>query len=255
MAVVDAWGSAAADAALKRLFSCYLYRIVRWARGESAPQFTAHDIDLFTGITPDQDGTPYARSNIAAQNTMSQLLLDDTKHSNEDCRVLKHARFQLDAPWVAGRSFFERIAFMLDEMDRLTKDIEAEIKGSFKDGEVPFYRVSSDGSTENPPSRYRYVADLYLAVALYYTNKFGEDNFKQMRDVLFAWAYAPRIEKLRVQYQSINNLARDNDPKVSAFKRIRNAVSARDLRGFHININANNGNEGKLVEVLKGKGF
>ncbi|WP_407276346.1 DUF262 domain-containing protein [Halothiobacillus sp. DCM-1] len=267
VALVEAWESAG-DAALDRLFSRYLYRISRWLRGERAPQFTAQDIGLFKGISPDKDSPPHAHYHNLAQATIPLLTLMGSAVCNEKSsadaqyRAIQHARFQLDAPLVAGHLFFERITFMLAEVNRLTMDMFSELKGRYQsqDKEFPFYRVSDDGArTEPPPSRYRYVADLYLAVALYYTNKFGEENFSQMRDRLFAWAYAPRIKQYRVQYQSVDNLASDCDPQISAFKLIRNAVSAGELRGLPINISrpkdSDNHHENELVDFLTSKGF
>lgn len=250
--LVEAWESAG-DAALDRLFSLYLYRIARWSRGEHAPGFTAQDIGLFKGILPDKDSTPYTHYHIAAQTEEPQ----DSAATDEESRAMEHARFQLDAPLVAGRLFFERVTFMLTDLKRLTENtIEY---GKQYEKEFPFYRISTDGTIEHPPSRYRYVSDLYLAAALYYTNKFGEKNFEQMRDSLFAWAYALRIKQLRVQYQSVDNLAAiDNDPNVSAFKRIRNAVYPSEFRGLPVSISTPNGSadhEKQLVTFLKSKGF
>lgn len=251
--LVDAWESAG-DVALDRLFSLYLYRIARWSRGEHAPRFTAQDIGLFKGLLPDKDSTPHAHYHIAAQ-TEAPLL--DSAAADEESRAMEHARFQLDAPLVAGRLFFERVTFMLIELKRLTENTFEY--GKQYEKEFPFYRISTDGTIEHPPSRYRYVSDLYLAAALYYTNKFGEKNFEQVRDSLFAWAYALRIKQLRVQYQSVDNLAAiDNDPNVSAFKRIRNAVYPSEFRGLPVSISIPNGSanhEEQLVTFLKSKGF
>jgi hypothetical protein len=185
---------------------------------------------------------------------MTQL---DSAAAEEEFRAMEHARFQLDAPLVAGRLFFERVTFMLKELKRLTENTFEY--GKQYEKEFPFYRISTDGTIEHPPSRYRYVSDLYLAAALYYTNKFGEGNFEQVRDSLFAWAYALRITQLRVQYQSVDNLAAiDNAPNVSAFKRIRNAVYPSEFRGLPDSISTPKGSanhEEHLVTFLKSKGF
>lgn len=189
---------------------------------------------------------------------MTQL---DSAAAEEEFRAMEHARFQLDAPLVAGRLFFERVTFMLKELKRLTEDTFEYGKqyGKQYEKEFPFYRISTDGTVENPPSRYRYVSDLYLAAALYYTNKFGKGNFEQVRNSLFAWAYALRINQIRVQYQSVDNLAAiGNDQNVSAFRRIRNAVYPSELRGLPVSISIPNGrdkHEEQLVNFLKSKGF
>ncbi|MDY0134229.1 MAG: DUF262 domain-containing protein [Atribacterota bacterium] len=264
VALIESWESAG-DVALDRLFSRYLYRIARWLRGEHAPQFTAQDIDLFKGISPVKDSTPHAHYHSVAQATMPLLALmgsaacDEKSSADEQYRAIRHSRFQMDAPLIAGRQFFERIAFMLAEVERLTIDTFNKYEGGYQ-GKLPFYRVPDAGTkTEPPPSRYRYVADLYLAAALYYTNKFGEKNFDQMRDRLFAWAYALRIKQYRVQYQSVDNLASNCDQSISAFKLIRNAASAGELRGLTISISRPKDigpdHEKELVTFLTSKGF
>ena len=65
-------------------------------------------------------------------------------------------------------------------------------------------------------SRYRYVGELYLAALLYYTNRFGEADLDAATEQLFAWAYAPRAEMLRVQYRPVDNRGR-GDGEGSAF--------------------------------------
>ncbi|WP_291511632.1 DUF262 domain-containing protein [Acidithiobacillus sp.] len=269
VALIDAWESAG-DAALDHLFSRYLYRITRWSRGENAPQFTERDIDLFKGIDPSRDSTPYARYHSIAQTAMPLLSLLDANDSDETSsafghasfqRVLGHARFQLDAPVVAGRLFFERVTFMLGEVNRLIKDIANLYAAEWptESKPFPFYRVSGDGTLiEQPPGRYRYVSELYLAAALYYVNKFGMENFERHRDLLFAWAYALRTGLLRVQYRSVDNHASENEPTVSAFKLIRNARSANELRGLSLRVLLPKGHsehEEQLANFLRHKGF
>jgi len=254
--LVDAWESAG-DVALDRLFSFYLYRIVRWSRGEHAPRLTAQDIGLFKGLLPDKDKTPNAHYHMAAQTEAPPMTQLDSAAAEEEFRAMEHARFQLDAPLVAGRLFFERVTFMLKELKRLTEDTFEY--GKQYEKEFPFYRISTDGTVENPPSRYRYVSDLYLAAALYYTNKFGKGNFEQVRDSLFAWAYALRINQIRVQYQSVDNLAAIGHGKnVSAFRRIRNAVYPSEFRGLPVSFSIPDGiadHEEQLVTFLESKGF
>lgn len=268
-ALVADW-RAAGDTALGRLFSIYLYRIVRWSRGESAPQFTAQDIDLFKGIDPDRDHSPHARYHGSAQ--LAAKLIESMKpyQSKEDERTSMHTRFPLDAPWMAGRFFFERIAFLLDEIKCLAQEAFTGDYEAFSFYETyPPAGHSDQGQAhgqglelrERPANRrYRYVFELYLAAALYYTNKFGVKAFREARDRLFAWAYAPRLNLLRVQYRSIDNLASGKDtPAESLFPRIRNTVEAGALRGLTDQLparaHAEGGHENELTDLLRKKGF
>ncbi len=102
------------------------------------------------------------------------------------------SRFQLDAPIIAGRSFFEMVAFMLDELKILEKEV---IDRGFK----------NFGPSQ---SRYRYVYELFIAALLCYTNKFGDEDVDEVRNRLFAWAYALRVEYFGVQFVSADNRAR-----------------------------------------------
>lgn len=229
-AVVESWESVK-DAELDRLFSIYLYRIACWSRGESAPKFGVHDIDMFKGISPKSSRSPSARYHIAAQVAIPMLSAWGGAASEFGDRDAGRSRFQLDAPLLVGRPFFEMVAFMLSELKQLAREAFTEEREMFS-----LYYVNEeeqDGLTERPSrSRYRYVSELYLAALLYYTNKFGDEDLTSARDRLFAWAYAPRVELLRVQFRSIDNCARDggNPLNVSAFGLIRKAESCRVIR-------------------------
>lgn len=229
-AVVESWESVK-DAELDRLFSTYLYRIARWSRGESAPKFGVHDIGMFKGISPKSSRSPSARYHIAAQVAIPMLSAWGGQTSESGDRDADRSRFQLDAPLLVGRPFFEMVAFMLSELKQLAREGFTEEREKFS-----LYYVNeedSDGLSERPSrSRYRYVSELYLAALLYYTNKFGDEDLTSACDRLFAWAYAPRVELLRVQFRSIDNRARgDGDQSnVSAFGLMRKAESCRIVR-------------------------
>lgn len=215
MAVVEAWESAE-DAKLDRLFSTFLYRIARWSRGESAPGFSIHDIGMFKGISHKAHGglPPAERYHLAAQAAMPLL----STWAGLSDRDAGRCRFQLDAPLIAGRTFFEMVSFMLKELETLKEEAK-EIIGEF-------------GSTQ---SRYKYVQDLFIAALLYYTNKFGDEDLNENRERLFEWAYALRIELRRVQFVSLDNRARGmDDATQSAFILLRNAMTSRTVRRLNL---------------------
>ena len=215
MAVVDAWESAE-DEKLDKLFSTFLYRIARWSRGESGPGFSIHDIGMFKGISRKAHGSlpPAERYHLATQAAVP--LLSTWAGLSE--RDAGRCRFQLDAPLIAGRPFFEMVSFMLKELDALKEEAK-DIIGEF-------------GDTH---SRYKYVQDLFIAALLYYTNKFGDEDLDENRERLFAWAYALRIELLRVQFVSVDNRARGKDDATqSAFILLRNAMTSRTVRRLNL---------------------
>ncbi|AZY48957.1 hypothetical protein C0J09_07245 [Bordetella avium] len=212
VAVVEAWESVK-DERLARLFSTFLYRIVCWSRGESAPGFSVHNIGMFKGISHHARGrlSPCVRYHLAAQAAVP-LLSNWVVEAGLNARDAGRCRFQLDAPLPAGRHFFEMVAFLIKELEELEAQAQSVV-GRF-------------GPSQH---RYRYVYDLFIAALLYYTNKFGEENLDEATDRLFAWAYALRVELLRVQFASVDNRARGKDG-IAPFTLLRNAMSSRVVR-------------------------
>ena len=217
-AVVKTWESTT-DEALNRLFSIFLYRIARWSRGESAPGFSVHDIGMFKGIAPKGALSPFERYHQAAQAAIP-LLMAWVAPGTPDERDAARSRFQLDAPLVAGRPFFEMVSFMLGELAALEQEAQQHA--------APF------GPSR---SRYRYVYELFAAALLYYTNKFGDNGLPQARDKLFAWAYALRVQMARVQFASIDNRARGkDDAAASPFVMMRNAVTGQAIQRLTVKV-------------------
>lgn len=238
VAVVEAWESVK-DEDLDRLFSTFLYRISKWSRGESALEFGIRDIGMFKGISSRSHGSfsPNQRYHLAAQAAMP-LLSAWAMSSTHDARNAGRSRFQLDAPMIAGRAFFEMVTFMLDELKMLEKEV---IDRGFK----------KFGPSQ---SRYRYVYELFIAALLCYTNKFGDDEVDEVRCRLFAWAYALRVELLRVQFVSADNRARGkDDANKSPFVLLRNAMTASVVRKLPIASQPYNDNhEKELVAFIEG---
>lgn len=217
-AVVETWESVP-DEALHRLFSTFLYRIARWSRGESAPGFSVHDIGMFKGIAPKGALAPFERYHLAAQAAIP-LLMAWVAPGTPDARDAARSRFQLDAPLVAGRPFFEMVSFMLGELATLEQEAQQHA-----------------GPFGPSRSRYRYVYELFAAALLYYTNKFGSNGLPQARDKLFAWAYALRVQMARVQFASIDNRARGkDDAAASPFVLMRNAVTGQAIQRLTVKV-------------------
>lgn len=217
-AVVETWESVP-DEALHRLFSTFLYRIARWSRGESAPGFSVHDIGMFKGIAPKGALAPFERYHLAAQAAIP-LLMAWVAPGTPDARDAARSRFQLDAPLVAGRPFFEMVSFMLGELATLEQEAQQHA-----------------GPFGPSRSRYRYVYELFAAALLYYTNKFGSNGLPQARDKLFAWAYALRVQMARVQFASIDNRARGkDDAAASPFVLMRNAVTGQAIQRLTVKL-------------------
>jgi hypothetical protein len=247
-AVVESWETVG-DNDLDRLFSVYLYRIARWSRGQAAPRFTAQDIGMFNSIPPANSRFPSARYHRARYHLAAQAAIPMlTAWEKSAARDAGRTRFQLDAPVPAGRAFFEMVTFMLEELRRLRKEAYPARWESF---------ASSDPNTleERPAqSRYRYVSEFYLAAVLYYTNKFGDDEFRFASRRLFAWAYTLRVSRLRVQYRSVDIQGRGAGDATSAFTLLRDAMSGGVVQRLPASsraYNNNNRHEPTLAALLR----
>lgn len=255
-AVVETWESVR-DEDLDRLFSTYLYRISCWSRGESARGFTVHDIGTFKGISPRASLSPSSRYHVSAQAARSLL---DTLGASSALRPRDagRSRFQLDAPVLAGRPFFEMVTFLLDELKMLAREGFSADTASFSfyhlDALVPKRGVEARLEERQSRSRYRYVCELYLAALLYYTNRFGDDDLDEARTQLFAWAYGLRVERLRVQFRSVDNRGRGEDSSASAFILLRNASTGRVVSQLPTAaVPYNDRHEARLVQLLQGE--
>lgn len=231
-AIVESWESRNSED-LEDLFTLYLYRIIKWSQGSDTSRFTSKDINLFKGISAHSVLTPSQMYHLSAQSfaqavqpwTKNRLLRsDDSSQQREYERALKHGRFQIDQPLIAGESFFHYVEFMLDEIELISKDFPKHVETS-----VVYKQIQND-------SRYRHLKDLYIAALLYGINKFGPSD-KGLKGFIFKWAFTPRLEYLQIGLQSINNYAVGEglrkDPTKNAFPLfylIRNSLDIRDIK-------------------------
>src|SRR5699024_2176425 len=199
-AVVEQW-EPAEENDLDRLNGTYLARIHWWSRNLPAHAFTAEDLDLFKGVsrsTPHLPATEYHR---AAKAVLPGV--QEWAHPGADertARDLRRARHQLDAPIAAGRSFFEFAAFMRAEMERFESLLfRRDTRIGDPDPDLDVF-----GSAE----RFRFNRELYVAAALYYTNKYSEEDLRRIRPYLFRWAYGLRLAYERLGWKSTDNYAR-----------------------------------------------
>lgn len=245
-ATVEEWESAG-DNALDELFSLYLYRISKWSKGETAPGFTIHDIDIFKGISSAGHLSPSSRYHAAAQ---SMVPLMNQWHNSvnpvDEINALR-SRFQIDVPLLAGRPFFEMVTFMLSEV-RVLKERSFPVKEGSENssGVVTFEKKLTQ-------HRYRKVVELYLAGMLYYTNKFSDEDIDLASKHLFAWSFDLRLRYLRVVQASINNAGYGKDNIISPFVQFRNSSDGRVVRKFvSTGKQYSDGHEPELFALLNG---
>lgn len=241
-ATVEEWESAG-DSALDELFSIYLYRISKWSKGETAPGFTIHDIDMFKGISSAGPLSPSSRYHAAAQSMVPLMnQWHDSVSPRDEINALR-SRFQIDVPLLAGRPFFEMVTFMLSEV-KVLKERPFPVK---EGSEVVTF------GKKLTQHRYRKVAELYLAGMLYYTNKFSDADSGLASNHLFAWSFDLRLRYLRVVQASINNAGYGKDNKISPFVQFRNSSDGRVVRKFFsTGKQYSDGHESELFALLNG---
>lgn len=122
------------------------------------------------------------------------------------------------------------VGFKVEQADGIESNWEAfasDVRVSTKSAEVAGGQARFEEQASR--SRYRYVAELYLAALLYYTNKFGDEDVLLAKERLFTWAYSLRVDLLRVQFRSIDNYGRGEGDAESAFTLLRDASAKREL--------------------------
>lgn len=216
-AVVEQW-ERAEENDLDRLFGTYLARIHWWSRNLPAHAFTTGDLDLFKGVGRSTRRLPGAEYHRAAKAVLPGLLeWNNPTADDATLRDLKRAQHQLDAPVGAGRSFFDYAAFMLEESQRL--DRELFDPASSVGGAVP------DRTEFRQGARFRFCRELYVAAALYYTNKYSEENLPEVRRHLFRWAYSLRLVYERLGWRSTNNYARGHGLRTNSGRSVINDLN------------------------------
>lgn len=226
-AVVEQWEEADEND-LDRLFGTYLARIHWWSRNLPAHDFTNDDLDLFKGVGRATRRLPGAEYHRTAKAVLPGL--QAWAHPAPDLvalRNLKRAQHQLDAPVAAGKSFFDFASFMLEESQRLDEELYFPATGAgISHPELTVFRNSA---------RFRYCRELYVAAALYYTNKYSEADLPLARQRLFRWAYALRLAYERLGWRSTDNYARglsaqvDGLSSLNVFSTIRDSLDPRDV--------------------------
>lgn len=88
---------------LSVLFNEYLFRLKEWIRGHRSTELTEHNIDLFKGVTS-KDSYPFAQYYKGAFS-----YADEFNHSHIPFVTgsQKISPFQIDAPIIAGKPFFQ----------------------------------------------------------------------------------------------------------------------------------------------------
>lgn len=190
---------------LALLFNEYLYRIKEWIKGNPSDELTEQNIDLFKGITS-KDNYPFAQYFKGAF-----AFADELNHSHFLFVTGYHklSPFQLNAPIIAGKPFFEFTKHYFDILADIQNNDKYE--GYFindnrivKTLDMPQYkRRSGDDITRK----------MFDTAILLYVDRFCPEipskTDKQYLELFvkyaFIWAYSLRAQYKNLSWSSAKN--------------------------------------------------
>ena len=211
---------------LANLFGEYLYRVREWLRGNKAWELNEHNIDKFKGINKG-DNSPYAQFFKGAYayadmvNMSAMPFVSGMRNLNP---------FQLDAPIVAGKPFFDYASHYFN----ILKDIQNNEKyvGYFVNGNVIVQTLDLRkyrNGTGNSITR-----KLFDLAALLYVDRFCPekptnkdlDLFEQFLVMDFVWAYSLRAQYSNLGWLSAQNYIMGNPNIVNSFNLYKSIAEA-----------------------------
>ena len=191
--------------ALAVLFNEYLYRLKEWVRGHRSGELTEHNIDLFKGVTS-KDNHPYAQYYKGAF-----AYADELNHSHVPfvTGVQNLSPFQINAPIIAGKPFFEYAKHYFDILADIQNNDKYE--GYFIN-DNPIVKTLDLRKYKNGVGN-RITRLLFDTAILLYVDRFCPaipskadiDYLEQFVIFAFVWAYS-----MRAQYRNVGWLVAQN---------------------------------------------
>jgi len=217
---------------LADLFGEYLYRVREWMRGNKAWELNEHNIDKFKGINK-QDNSPYAQFYKGAY-AYADMVNRSAMPFVTGMRQLNP--FQLEAPIVAGRAFFDYTSHYFE----ILSDIQNNEKyvGYFVNDNI-IVKTLDLRKYKNGTGN-RIARKLFDLAALLYVDRFcpGKptradlDVFKQFLVLDFVWAYSLRAQYYSLGWASAQNYImgeKDLTNSFNLYKTIAEAASPEAL--------------------------
>lgn len=228
---------------LAKLFSEYLFRIRSWSRGDSAQVFDKSKIYLFKGVTIEKIGDfKYADSLRILHHFTDEY--NKSYHRQIDLGK-KHYPFQLDAPIINGRRFFEMISYYKEVFDMCVENIKSNQKLTENSKNI-FNTIKSYDGWERTGDTY--VRTLFECALAFYVDKFGFNHINEAIEKIFAWAYRLRLEYYAIQFVSVDNYVLGNN----LFADFKNNYSPQGALARPVDYNFSSGRTIKeLEEILK----
>ena len=225
--VVSTW-EALDQKALSKLFKEYLYRLKRWVQGNRAEELTEHNIDIFKGISV-KDNYPYAQYYKGAFS-----YAEDFNHSSMSfvTGIQKLRPFQLNAPIVAGKPFFEYTKYYFDILADIQNNERYE--GCFiKDNEI--IKTLDLRKYKNGTGN-RITRLMFDIAILLYVDRFCPENMSKSdtellnRFVIYAfiWAYSMRAQYYNVGWPVAQNYIMETGNKIVNSYNIYKVINESD---------------------------
>ena len=204
---------------LVRLFSEYLFRIRGWARNQSSRDFTKNDIYLFKGVNINKLGEYHYADTLR----ILHYFIDDYNNSLYKQIYFQHKDypFQLDAPIINGRRFFEMIGYYKKIFDETVKNIVSNPALSLNSKQI-FETLSRYKGNLRVGDQY--VRTLFDCSLVFYVDKFGFSEINFAIEKLFAWAYKLRLLYYALQFSSVDNYVLESN----IFSDIKNNYTPRE---------------------------
>lgn len=190
---------------LAMLFNDYLYRIKEWMKGDRSYVLNEHNIDMFKGVTS-EDNYPYAQYYKGAF-----AYADDLNQSKVPfvTGVQYLSPFQLNAPIIAGKPFFEYAKHYFDILADIQNNDKYE--GYFiNDNNIvkTLDLAKYKNGVGNGITRLMFDTAILLYVDRFCQarpSKLDIEYLEQFVDFAFIWAYS-----MRAQYRNVGWLVAQN---------------------------------------------
>ena len=190
---------------LASFFGDYVYRIREWIKGDWAYGLNERNIYKFKGVTKNTR-TPYAQFYKGAYAYAEQVNSSSIPFVTGTREL---TAFQLNAPIIAGKPFFEYTKHYYDILEDIRDNSQYEgfyIKG---DEIVKTLDTYFNGGVGNKIARLLFDTALLLYVDRFcpatYPTKLDTDLFGQFEVFAFVWAYSLRSQYTRLGWQSAQN--------------------------------------------------
>lgn len=202
---------------LSQLFSDYLYRLSEWMKGNKALELNEQNIHQFKGLTK-KDSFPFAQYYKGAY-AYADMVNQSSMPFVSGAQQLKP--FQLNAPIVAGKPFFEYAKHYFE----ILKDIQDNSKyiGYFindntivKTLDLPKYK----NGVGNKVVRLLFDTSILLYVDRFCPTQPSKSDLHMLDQFVvfaFVWSYSLRAQYTNLGWQSAQNYIMGQNEKVNAF--------------------------------------